>query len=70
MSIFGMGLPEMAVIGAIAVVVFGPKKLPELGSSIGKALKGFKDEMQDSASDAAVPSTAETDAPVSESTAK
>ncbi len=45
MSIFGMGLPELVVIGVIAVVIFGPKKLPELGSSIGKALKGFKDEM-------------------------
>ncbi len=45
MSIFGMGLPEMAVIGVIAVVIFGPKKLPELGSSIGKALRGFKEEM-------------------------
>ncbi len=45
MSFFGMGLPEMAVIGVIAVVVFGPKKLPELGSSIGKALRGFKEEM-------------------------
>ncbi len=46
-SVFGMGLPELAVIGAIAVVVFGPKKLPELGSSIGKALKGFRQEMND-----------------------
>jgi sec-independent protein translocase protein TatA len=45
MSIFGMGVPELAVIGVIAVVIFGPKKLPELGSSIGKALKGFKQEM-------------------------
>lgn len=45
MSIFGMGIPELAVIGVIAVVIFGPKKLPELGSSIGKALKGFKQEM-------------------------
>ncbi|WP_017325740.1 twin-arginine translocase TatA/TatE family subunit [Synechococcus sp. PCC 7336] len=48
MSIFGMGVPELAIIGIIAVVVFGPKKLPELGSSIGKALKGFKDEMNTS----------------------
>ena len=45
MSIFGMGIPELAVIGVIAVVVFGPKKLPELGSSMGKAIRGFKDEM-------------------------
>ncbi|MEM6448211.1 MAG: TatA/E family twin arginine-targeting protein translocase [Cyanobacteria bacterium J06642_2] len=70
MSIFGMGLPEMAVIGAIAVVVFGPKKLPELGSSIGKALKGFKDEMQDSAADSAVASTTEAETTPSESAAK
>ncbi|GAB4215236.1 MAG: hypothetical protein OHK0012_14980 [Synechococcales cyanobacterium] len=40
-----MGAPELAVIGVIALVVFGPKKLPELGSSIGKALRGFKQEM-------------------------
>ncbi len=45
MSLFGLGFPEMAVIGVIAVVIFGPKKLPELGSSIGKALRGFKEEM-------------------------
>ncbi|NJK62319.1 MAG: twin-arginine translocase TatA/TatE family subunit [Synechococcaceae cyanobacterium SM2_3_1] len=40
-----MGLPELAVITGIALVIFGPKKLPELGSSLGKALKGFKQEM-------------------------
>ncbi len=51
MSIFGMGLPEMAVIGVIAVVIFGPKKLPELGSSIGKALRGFKEEMSNDSAD-------------------
>ena len=30
MNIFGVGLPEMAVIGAVALLVFGPKRLPEL----------------------------------------
>lgn len=60
-SVFGMGLPELAVIGVIAVVVFGPKKLPELGSSIGKALKGFKQEMNDpGSSDTANVETTET----------
>ncbi|MGK7912223.1 MAG: twin-arginine translocase TatA/TatE family subunit [Synechococcus sp.] len=51
MSIFGMGIPELAVIGVIAVVVFGPKKLPELGSSMGKAIRGFKDEMNSDSKD-------------------
>ncbi len=50
-SIFGMGLPELAVIGVIAVVVFGPKKLPELGSAFGKALRNFKQEMNNPSSD-------------------
>ncbi|MEN9201915.1 MAG: twin-arginine translocase TatA/TatE family subunit [Thermostichus sp. DG_1_6_bins_120] len=50
-GIFGMGLPELAVIGVIAVVVFGPKKLPELGSAVGKALRSFKEEMNNPSKD-------------------
>ena len=42
MNIFGIGLPEMAVIAAVALVVFGPKRLPELGRTIGKTLKGLQ----------------------------
>ena len=42
MNVFGVGLPEMAVIGAIALLVFGPKRLPELGRTLGKTLKGFQ----------------------------
>jgi len=42
MNVFGIGLPEMAVIGAIALVVFGPKRLPEMGRTLGKTLKGFQ----------------------------
>ncbi len=42
MNVFGVGLPEIAVIGALALIVFGPKRLPELGRSLGKTLKGFQ----------------------------
>ena len=37
-----IGLQEMMVIMAIALLVFGPKKLPEIGRSVGKALREFK----------------------------
>ncbi|HEV3217460.1 MAG TPA: TatA/E family twin arginine-targeting protein translocase [Vicinamibacterales bacterium] len=37
-----IGMPEMLVILVIALIVFGPRKLPELGKSIGKSLAEFK----------------------------
>lgn len=43
MNIFGIGLPEMALIMVIALLVFGPKKLPEIGRSMGKAIRGFQE---------------------------
>lgn len=43
MNVFGIGLPEMGLIFVIALLVFGPKKLPEIGSSLGKAIRGFQD---------------------------
>ena len=43
MNIFGIGLPEMALIMMVALLVFGPKKLPEIGRSLGKAIKGIQD---------------------------
>jgi sec-independent protein translocase protein TatA len=43
MNIFGIGLPEMGLIMIVALLVFGPKKLPEIGRSMGKALKGFQE---------------------------
>ena len=42
MNIFGIGLPEIAVIAGIALVIFGPKRLPELGRTLGKTLKGLQ----------------------------
>jgi sec-independent protein translocase protein TatA len=42
---FGLGIPEVAIIGLVAVLVFGPKKIPEIGTALGKTIKGFKAEM-------------------------
>ncbi len=43
MNVFGIGLPEMALIMAVALLIFGPKKLPEIGKSMGKAVRSFQD---------------------------
>jgi sec-independent protein translocase protein TatA len=37
-----IGLPELVVIFIVALIVFGPRKLPELGRSLGKSLSEFK----------------------------
>ena len=42
MNIFGVGLPEVTVIVILALLIFGPKKLPELGKQLGKTLKSLK----------------------------
>lgn len=42
---FGLGWPEVGIIAIAALVIFGPKKIPEMGSALGKTLRGFKDEM-------------------------
>jgi len=46
-NVFGIGLPEMALILVIALLVFGPKKLPEIGRSLGKAIRGFQEASRD-----------------------
>jgi sec-independent protein translocase protein TatA len=44
---FGIGAPELILILIIALVIFGPGKLPEIGKSIGKALNEFKKASRD-----------------------
>lgn len=39
---FGLGMPELVIILIVALIFFGPGKLPELGSGLGKAIRSFK----------------------------
>lgn len=43
MNIFGIGLPEMGLIMVVALLIFGPKKLPEIGRSLGKTVRSFQE---------------------------
>jgi sec-independent protein translocase protein TatA len=39
---FGFGVQELLIILGIAIVVFGPSKLPQIGAGLGKAIRDFK----------------------------
>ena len=40
-----IGLPELMLLGLVALILFGPKRLPEMGRSLGKGLREFKDSI-------------------------
>jgi len=42
-GMFGLGATELFIILAIVVVLFGARRLPEIGSGLGKAIRGFKE---------------------------
>jgi sec-independent protein translocase protein TatA len=42
---FGLGWPEIVVIGIVGVAVFGSKRIPDLGRSIGQTIRGLREEL-------------------------
>jgi sec-independent protein translocase protein TatA len=47
----GIGLPEVIIVLVIALLFFGPKRLPDLGRSLGSGLREFKDSITGSSKD-------------------
>jgi sec-independent protein translocase protein TatA len=55
---FGLGLQELVIILVIALLIFGPTKLPQIGSGLGKAIRDFRkdvsnDDLEDATKEAA-----------------
>lgn len=46
-----IGLPEIAIVLIIVLVIFGPKRLPDLGRSLGRGMREFKDSVTGKDSD-------------------
>lgn len=52
LALFGpIGLPEMLIILAIVILIFGANRLPELGKGIGSGIKNFRASMKEGAED-------------------
>ena len=50
-----IGLPEMLVIFAIVLLIFGPRKLPDLARGLGHAIRGFKEALRDGEEESKTP---------------
>ncbi|MGE5576530.1 MAG: twin-arginine translocase TatA/TatE family subunit [Syntrophothermus sp.] len=44
---FGIGVPELILILVVALIIFGPAKLPEVGKAIGRSITEFKRAVKD-----------------------
>ena len=42
---FGIGITELLIVGVLALIVFGPKRLPEIGRSLGRGMREFKNSV-------------------------
>ena len=52
-----IGLPELIVLGLVVLLVFGPKRLPEMGRSLGRGMREFKDSVTSDDSDRKEPAS-------------
>lgn len=48
---FGLGAQELVIILVIALIIFGPRRLPEMGAAIGKSIREFKKSTKEIADD-------------------
>ena len=48
---FGMGMPELIFVLVIALLLFGAKRLPEVGRSLGRSIAAFKEGLKEGESD-------------------
>ncbi|KAL6007311.1 hypothetical protein ACLOJK_032808 [Asimina triloba] len=67
--LFGLGVPELAVIAGAVLLVFGPSKLPEVGKTIGKTFKGFQQAAKEFETELQKPSEDSVGLPEEEATA-
>jgi sec-independent protein translocase protein TatA len=47
----GIGIPELAIVLVIVLLIFGPKRLPQLGKQLGGGMREFKDSIQSKGKD-------------------
>ena len=50
---FGLGTPELIVIGVIVLILFGAKRIPDIGKGLGGAIREFRDARKEMSSDTA-----------------
>lgn len=48
---FGLGFPELIVILVVALLIFGPGKLPEIGSALGRGIRDFRKALESKGND-------------------